>query len=587
MSATIGVALWRLFSPRRKLQLLALVVVMLLSAAAEVLSLATVLPFLSVLSDPRRLWGLAAVRGLAQQLQLTAADQLLLPVTLLFALMMVLAAALRLANLWLNGRLAAAIGADLSARAYAGFLYLPYAAHTRGNSSDILALVTHKTTRSVDGINACLQLCTGVVIVVGLLAAFLWVDWRLALAALGCFAALYLLIGLQARRRLSRNGQLASEAQVLQIRAIQEGIGAIRDVLLDGLQPLCLATFARTNLPLRRYQMQNQFLEKFPRFFVEAVAMIAMAFFAWVLVRQGGGGVGVIPLLGTFALGSQRLLPALQQIYANWALLRSCTPDLAALVAVLQQPVTLAPVLAEPLEAWHTLDLRQVSFGYSAEHPTVLHNLDLTLHRGECLGLIGSTGSGKSTLIDLLMGLLSPTTGQLLLDHQDLHDPARRSLLAGWRAAIAHVPQSIYLVDGSIGDNIAFGVPRDQIDWDRVRRAARQAQIANFIEADPRGYGAPVGERGIQLSGGQRQRIGLARALYKPASLLVLDEATSALDTDTEAAVIAALQTNHPNLTVVMIAHRFNTLRHCDRILRLERGAIAAVGTPAALLQNG
>jgi ATP-binding cassette, subfamily B, bacterial PglK len=240
--------------------------------------------------------------------------------------------------------------------------------------------------------------------------------------------------------------------------------------------------------------------------------------------------------------------------------------------------------VAAPLALREGIRLEGVHFRYGPEQPEVLRGLEVEIRRGERIGLIGSTGSGKSTTVDLLMGLLAPSAGRVLVDGMDLHNPAHSERLAAWRAAIAHVPQSIYLADSSIAENIAFGVPRDQIDLARVQQAAEQAQIASFIEASPEGYGSFVGERGIRLSGGQRQRIGIARALYKQAQVLVLDEATSALDTATEQALMEAVNALSEELTVVMIAHRLSTVQQCDRVIRLERGRVAADGPPRLVL---
>jgi ATP-binding cassette subfamily B protein len=225
-----------------------------------------------------------------------------------------------------------------------------------------------------------------------------------------------------------------------------------------------------------------------------------------------------------------------------------------------------------------------VCFRYGQGLPEVLQGLDLEIRRGDRIGLIGSTGSGKSTIADLLMGLLTPTEGRIRIDGRDLHDPDHPERLVSWRAAIAHVPQSIYLADSSIAENIAFGLSWDQIDLARVRHAAEQAQIASFIESSPQGYGTFVGERGIRLSGGQRQRIGIARALYKGAQVLVLDEATAALDNATEQAVMEAVEGLTRDLPIVMIAHRLSTVEHCDRLIRLQQGFISADGPPCLVL---
>jgi ATP-binding cassette subfamily B protein len=232
------------------------------------------------------------------------------------------------------------------------------------------------------------------------------------------------------------------------------------------------------------------------------------------------------------------------------------------------------------------LRLERLRFRYGSQTPWVLAGIDLEIRRGERIGLIGSTGSGKSTLVDLLMGLLTPTEGRILLDGVDLYDSCNPEHLVAWRAVIAHVPQSIFLADSSIAENIAFGIPKGLIDLERVQQAAQQAQIAGFIESSPEGYDTFVGERGIQLSGGQRQRIGIARALYRKASVIVLDEATSALDAATEDAVMEAIEGLSRQLTVVMIAHRMSTVARCDRVIRLQHGCIAAEGPPRLLLAS-
>jgi ATP-binding cassette subfamily B protein len=312
--------------------------------------------------------------------------------------------------------------------------------------------------------------------------------------------------------------------------------------------------------------------------------MVAIALLAAVLVLQRGSGPAVIPLLGALSLGAQRLLPSLQQIYSGWALLKGSNASIQSVTAMLNQPLPPQAPSAEPLPLREGIRLAGVHFRYGPEQPQVLQGLDLEIRRGERIGLIGSTGSGKSTTVDLLMGLLAPSAGRVLVDEMDLHDPEHPELLVAWRATIAHVPQSIYLADSSIAENIAFGVPRQQIDLARVKQAAAQAQIASFIETRPEGYGSFVGERGIRLSGGQRQRIGIARALYKQARVLVFDEATSALDSGTEEAVMEAINTLSQSRTVIMIAHRLSTVQRCDRVVRLAQGSIAADGPPRLVL---
>jgi ABC-type multidrug transport system fused ATPase/permease subunit len=578
--------IWSHLSRRRRLQLGVLLLVMLASGLAELVSLGAVLPFLAVLSDPERLWQQPLIQALATRAGFTAASDLLLPATLAFAAAAVLAALIRLANMWLNGRLAAAVGSDLSCEAYRRTLYQPYAVHVQRNSSAVITAVISHVGGTVFAFTSLLQLVTAAVVAVGLLTGLLLIDWPVALAAAGLFGGVYGLLAITTRQQLQHNSQRIARAAGQQIKALQEGLGAIRDVLLDGSQPTYLEIYSQADRPQRQFQAQNSFLAAFPRYWLEALGMVAIALLGGLLVLQRASGGAVIPLLGALALGAQRLLPALQQVYSGWASLRGSNAALAGVLAMLEQPMPpqLAPVPPLPLK--QGIRLEALRFRYGSEMPEVLQGLDLEIRRGERIGLIGSTGSGKSTTVDLLMGLLEPSTGRLLVDGVDVHDPGHPERLAAWRAAIAHVPQSIYLADSSIAENIAFGVPMKQIDLARVKQAAEQAQIASFIEGSANGYDSFVGERGIRLSGGQRQRIGVARALYKQASILVLDEATSSLDNATEQAVMEAVEELSRELTIVMIAHRLSTVARCDRVVRLELGAVTANGPPQLLLAN-
>ncbi len=578
--------IWRHLSRRRRAQLGVALLLMLASGVAEVGSLAAVVPFLALLSDPQRLWQLPLVQSVAAVLGITGAQELLLPVTLLFGLAALLAAAVRLLNLWLNGRLAAAIGSDLSCEAYQRTLYQPYAVHVQRNSSGVITGITTQTLQVVVVLNATLQLVTAAVVALGLLGTLLAIDWPVACTAIAVFCTAYGVLSVTARRQLVANSRLVADASLLQLKVLQEGLGAIRDVLLDGTQAAYLAIYRQADLPMRQRQAQSIFLGTFPRYVLEALGLVVIALLALLLSWQRNGSSAVIPLLGTLALGSQRLLPALQQMYGSWALIKARQSALVDVLAMLQQPVPQQALLPAPppLLLSQAVQLQRLRFRYGQDVPWVLDGIDLEIRRGERIGLIGSTGSGKSTLVDLLMGLLEPTAGRILIDGGDLHDPQQPERLAAWRATIAHVPQSIFLADSSIAENIAFGIPKEQIDLERVRQAAEQAQIAGFIESSPEGYDTFVGERGVRLSGGQRQRIGIARALYKQARVIVLDEATSALDTATEDAVMAALEGLSRELTVVMIAHRLSTVQRCDRVIRLAKGRIQTQGSPDQVL---
>ena len=571
-------------SPKRKQQLVLLSLVTFAAAISELVSLGSVFPFLAVLTEPETIWNWQIVQELKSLFGWVTPDQLLIPSAALFAFAVVIAAFIRLLNVWLGGRIAAAIGSDLSCEAYRRTLYQPYAVHLQRNSSTVINAVTHQVAVAVVAINSLLISWTAVLIASLLLIGLVYANWAIALSISIAFGGAYGGIAYLSKAKLMRNSVVIAACSRQTVKTLQEGLGAIREVLLDGTQPAYLDIYRLSDRPQRIFQAKNRFLSSFPRFVLEALGLLAIAFMAIALVLTQGSGQAAIPLLGVFALGAQRLLPAMQQAYGGWSQLKGYSADLEAVLRMLQQPMPQVFESSSKLALDDQISLQDVSFSYSKGGHSVLANISLKILKGQRLGLIGSTGSGKSTVVDLIMGLLAPTHGQLVVDGVDLHDPRYPERLLAWRSAVAHVPQSIYLSDSSIVENIAFGVPKDQIDRNRVRLAAQQAQIASFIEASPDGYDSFVGERGVRLSGGQRQRLGIARALYKQAHVLILDEATSALDSDTEQAVMDAINHLDRNLTVVMIAHRLSTVAKCDRVIRLEHGRVVADGPPSEVL---
>jgi len=559
-------------------------VLMLTSALAEVVSLGAVLPFLGILVAPDRAFSLTIFADVAQAWGITSADQLVLPLTVFFAAAALIAGSIRILLMWASNRLAFAIGADIGTEAYRRTLFQPYHVHVARNSSEVISSITNKVNGVVTGmLFPLLTLASSAVLLVAISLALVAVDPMVALVSAAVFGTCYALIAWMCRRRLHRNSQRIAFEQTQVIKALQEGLGGIRDVLLDGRQRFYCETYRHADHILRRAQGNNSFISGSPRYAMEALGMVLIATLAYVLSRKADGVAAALPGLGALAIGAQRLLPALQQTYSAWGSIAGSHASLADTIELLEQPLPpelLLPTPA-PLLFQNAIRFAAVRFRYTGDGPWVLDGLNLNIPRGARFGFVGSTGSGKSTTLDLLMGLLMPTEGQLLVDDQ----PISGSRLRAWQQSIAHVPQSIYLADATLAENIAFGVPRNAIDMVRVQRAARQAQIADFIESGHEGYEAYVGERGIRLSGGQRQRVGIARALYKQASVLVFDEATSALDNATEQSVMDAIEGLSSDLTVLLIAHRLTTVRRCDTIVELEHGRAVAQGTYEQLLE--
>jgi ABC-type multidrug transport system fused ATPase/permease subunit len=577
------VRLWHHISHRRQRQFVLLMGLVLLGAVAEVVSLGAVLPFLGMLVAPDKVFKQPMIADFARTWGVLSPDHLLLPLTIIFAAAALTAGGIRLLLLWASTRLAFVTGADFSIDVYRRTLYQPYWVHVARNSSEVVSGITSKVAETVTVLNQMLTLVSSSVVLVAITLALLAIDPIVACLSIVGFGASYALITWVSRLRLQRNSQRVAYEHTQMVKALQEGLGGIRDVLLDGTQPLYCDTYRRADYPLRRAQGANIFISASPRFAMEALGMVVIAALAYGLSRQAAGVATALPVLGTLALGAQRLLPALQQCYSAWATIVGCQSSLALTIELLDQP--LPPEFLQPppvpLHFKDVIRFQGVRFRYTKDGPWVLDDLNFTIHKGARVAFVGSTGSGKSTTLDLLMGLLMPTEGELLVDGE----PISGNRVIAWQRTIAHVPQSIYLADSSVAENIALGVPRESIDLERVKRAARQAQIAEFVESSPEGYNALVGERGIRLSGGQRQRIGIARALYKQASVLVFDEATSALDNATEQSVMDAIDGLHRDLTIVLIAHRLTTVRRCDTVAELDHGRVVAQGTFEHLLE--
>jgi ATP-binding cassette, subfamily B, bacterial PglK len=578
------VRIWHRLGGRRRTQFFLLLGLVVVSAIAEVVSLGAVLPFLAVLTDPERLFEHPQVAHWAKRWGYVSADQLILPLTVAFAGAAMATGIIRITLLWASNRLAFATGADISAEMYRRTLYQPYSVHVYRNSSEVISGISHKTNAVIDVLTQVLMFISSLLILMAVTATLVFINPQIALIATFGFGTAYACIALVSRRRLHRLGERISGEQGRLIKALQEGLGGIRDVLLDGTQKIYSDIYRRADLRLRRAQGTTNFISQSPRFAMEAVGLMLISVLAYELTHHSGGVRAAIPTLGALALGAQRLLPVLQQLYSSWATIVGRQAQISGALSLLEQPLP-ADVDApepQPLAFQKELEFRNVSFRYRADAPWVLNGLNLVIPCGSRVGFVGSTGSGKSTTVDLLMGLLSADKGELLVDGQ----PLEGSRVRAWQRSIAHVPQAIFLADASLAENIAFCVPPDRIDMEKVRRAAAQAQIADFIESHPDGYRQNVGERGVRLSGGQRQRIGIARALYKEATVLVFDEATSALDNATEQSVMDAIAGLDRSLTVIQIAHRLPTLRHCDFIVELGEGKVISQGSYENLLDS-
>jgi ABC-type multidrug transport system fused ATPase/permease subunit len=570
--AALAVLVARLSLARRR-GLVPLMLLMLAGAFAELVTIGALLPFLGAIANPATSSALARVQAWFYPLGIEGTVETIYLLTVLFAFAALAAAAIRLLLLWTSQKYVFGVAYELSVALYATMLHQPYSFHIKRNSSETIAAVNKVQAVTGGLLMPLVQAVSSTVIAAFVVAGLVVIDPSVALVSGAGFALIYLAVTRFTRARLRRDGVTVARAETQRVRILQEGLGGIRDVLLDHSQPVFIETYERIEAEMREARTRISFFAVAPRYLVEAMGIVLIAGVAVMLMRRPGGFVESIPLLGALALGAQRLLPLIQQIYAGWAMTMGNRRSLVDLAALLDLPAASPGHAEAALPFRQSIAFERVGFAYADDRRPAVSGVTLTIPKGARVGLVGRTGSGKSTLMDLLIGLLDPREGAILIDGERLTGANR----AAWQKQIAHVPQFIYLADASVAENIAFGVRDDAIDIGRARQAAEQAELTEVIATLPRGFDTLIGERGVQLSGGQRQRLGIARALYRRANVLVFDEATSALDTETETAVMSAIEKLSTDLTIVIIAHRLSTVAKCDMIVRLEEGRVVEI----------
>jgi ABC-type multidrug transport system fused ATPase/permease subunit len=567
--------IWRQLSPAKKRQFVQVLALMVVAGLFEVFSLGAVIPFLALLADPDRLLDYPAVGRALHDIGLTTRAEVLIAATALFAVLALLSGAVRVLLNWQSNLYAYLVGNELGVAFFERIIGRPYAYHALHNSSETVAAIKKVQAVAHQMLLPAMLSISAAIGSLFIIAALLAVDWTTTVAAGIGFAAIYLAASRLTRARLRHNSRQLSTLHARRVQSIQEALGGIRDLIIDRAQPAFVARFRRIDADMQMAEATTSFISGAPRLVIEAVGMALIAVIACVALLRSGDIGEVLPVLGVLALGAQRLLPLAQTLYKSWATITG-NADLAEdILRVLEEPAPVDEGDGAPFAFAREIRFRKVDFGYPGAAVPAVHGLDLVIAKGAKVGLVGRSGSGKSTTMDLLMGLLEPSGGAIEIDGRTLHS----GNAAGWQRQIAHVPQDLFLADASIRENIAFGTDPADIDSARVRAAAQAADIAGFIESLPGGYDTVVGERGTRLSGGQRQRLGIARALYKQATVIFFDEATSALDGETEASVMAAIERLDPELTIILVAHRTSTLAFCDSIIRLEEGRVVEAGS--------
>ena len=568
--------LWHFFSRRRKIQFFIILLLMLLSGLAEMISFTTIIPFLTVLTDPDRLFKIEKIRIFLDLIKVDSATHLFFYISFFFVVISLIAASIKLSTIWISGRFAASIGSEISITSFSKSLMQPYLIHTERKTSSVISTNTTHLDSVVLVIHQTLWFISNFIISILILMGLFIVNFKIALTLVLIFGTAYAFLMLRVKSRLVKNSNLQLRANQAQVKTIQESFGSIRDIILDKSYKTFIDIYKEVDIKSRKRNAESIFLSIYPRNLLEVIGIIFIVAIALIMNSNNQFSVNqILPILGAFALGAQRLLPAMQQSYNAWATINAYSSELLDVINSINQKVDIDLDLNSNLykkkfiKSFNKkITFKDLSFRYREEEPLIIKNFNFEIKKGEKIGIIGSTGCGKSTLIDLLMGFILPSKGQILVDDENIH---LKKNIERWRKNITHVPQNIYLTDNSFAENIAFGVPKEYINLTRVREAANLAKIDNFIEATSQGYETLVGEAGIKLSGGQKQRIGIARALYKDTKVVILDEATSALDKVTENEVIESIKNFSRNKTIFIVTHRLSTLRFCDQIIELKK----------------
>ena len=577
--------LWFHLKKRRKVQFFILIFLMLFASLAEMISIGAVIPLLTALANPELIYEIKVLKPLLNFLKVSSAQDLLLPMTILFCLAAIFAGCMRLLLLWVQTRLSHSIGADLSISVFRKTLYQDYAVHISRNSSEIISAVATKTTNLVyQCLWPLINIISSTIVVLGILALLLSINFKLSFVAFSLLSLIYIFNVLVFKKRLNQYSQIIANKQNSVYKSLQEGLHGIRDVLIHGNQEIYVKHYKNADIPLRLSMAYAQIIGNSPRFIVEALGMVVIASIAYYFIGPEQDFQTIIPTLGSLALGAQRLLPLIQQIYSSWAAIISGHQGLEDVISLMDQELKVDTLVQskDKINFNKFVKIENLRFSYPESQNTALKNINFSFEKGQCIGVIGSSGSGKSTFLDVIMGLLEPEHGQIIIDKIIL----KKDNIKSWQKHIAHVPQNIFLLDTTVAQNVAFGIAPDKINMKRVYDVAKKAQIHETIMSMENHYDTIIGEKGARLSGGQRQRIGIARALYKSASLLVLDEATSALDNQTEELFLKSMSFGKTNLTTIMVAHRLSSLRYCNSIIELEKGQVSRVGNYKEIIGN-
>ena len=565
--------IWSILSQREKLHVIALFILMLIGAFLEMLGIGLVIPVVTVLMQDDigikypQISSFIDILGNPSQRMLTIYSMIFL--LCVYAIKNFFLAFL----IWRQRYFTYCVRTDLGFRLFANYLYQPYSFHQRNNSAQLIRNISGEVSILTSyGINSILIIATEAMVVLGIIGLLITVEpfgAAIVVASVGPVSFLFYWLF---RSRVARWGKARQFHDGLILQYLQQGLGGVKDTKVIGCEETFVDEYDFHNKKSSKIAQWEQTLQALPRLWIELISMAALVGLVTSLSLDNEKSANeILPILGFFATAAFRLMPSLSRIISAMHGFQFSQPVIDVIVKEikLDKEIQTFSAVTRICDFKKDIVFHSINFTYESTKTKILDDVTMKIKRNQSIGFIGKSGAGKSTVVDIILGLLSPESGEVLVDGRNIKDD-----IVGWRSQIGYVPQSVFLTDGSLKSNVAYGVKEYDIDEEAVWLAIRSAQLEEFIESLPEGIETAIGERGVRLSGGQRQRVGIARALYNNPAVLVLDEATSSLDVKTESEFMKTINNLHGQRTLIIIAHRLSTIKQCDLVYRLEGGKL-------------
>ena len=568
--------LFRSLDSKRRYQFVGILLINIFNGIFEFVTIGSALLFIESLTNPNKLS--SSFSFLVDKFKIDNESELIQVSTIIFLVIIFFTTFIRIFNLWLNTKFRISFLNYISNKVYRKVINQEYYFFINKNSSELLTDLTSNIEKTNFFFENLLTLTTNLILSVSIILSLVKLNFYITIISVFLFSAIYTVLGILINRSVETYSKIELKSNYSLVKIIQESLNAIKEIIISNNHNFYIDNFKLNNQSLRKYQGKIGFITTFPRYLFEGIGLLFIGLSGYIIYFKINNAGNIIALLGAFALGAQKLLPTMQSSYKSWSLLYFYNKPLDKILNLIRLKAN-NTFIEGKLSFKNEINIKNLNFSYKNNNYKISKNINLTIKKGENVGIFGSTGSGKTTLINIIMGILEPNKGNIFVDDINILNKEKNYLLKKWKNNFSLVPQDVFLYDSTILENIAFCVPREIINLSRVRKAAKIACAHEFIEKTERGYKTIVGDKGIKLSGGQKQRIGLARAIYNNSEILILDESTSALDFKTEQKVIESIFKSKANsrLTTITIAHRLSTLRYCDKIVELDNGEIKAV----------